>query len=213
MSPPDEPAATGQAPERAGRIWFVDTASLLTMAVDPAIEAEVLAAIGSDTVVIIDIVADELEMRATDPQTAALAATARSRLPAAWQQLATAKYVTLDDIKDVQDSVADGRVLAHDKQHWAESVIIALCVRSRTDTEKVLLSDDYDARRVAHKVDRLTAVSIHRVLYERVQAGLLDAEVAATLSDKIEAADRGREVTADDFLSPTPRTLGRVGQP
>ncbi|MPZ84254.1 MAG: hypothetical protein GEV28_29170 [Actinophytocola sp.] len=132
MSPAEQPSAGATASEHSGRIWFVDTGSLLTMAVDPAIEAEVLAEIGSDTVVIIDIVADELNVRAKNPQTAALAATALSQLPAAWQQLSTARYVTLEDIKDVQDRVADGRVLAHDKQHWAESVIIALCERSRT---------------------------------------------------------------------------------
>ena len=163
--------------------------------------------------VIIDIVADELDTRANSPQTAALAATAVSRLPVAWRRLSTAQYVTLENIMDVQDRVADGRMLAHDKQHWAESVIIALCKLSRTDTHKVLLSEDYDARRVAHSVDRLTAFSIHRILYERVQAGHLDAEAAAALSDKIEDAGRGHKMIGDDFRFRTPRKLGRVGQP
>lgn len=200
-------------PARSGRIWFVDTASLLTMAVDTAIEAEVLAEIGSDTVVIIDIVADELDARATSPQTAALAATAVSRLPIAWRRLSTDRYVTLENVTDVQDRVADGRVLAHDKQHWAESVIIALCELSQNDTHKVLLSEDYDARRVAHSVDRLTAVSIHRILYERVHAGQLDANDAAALSDRIKDAGRGHEMTGDDFRFHSPRKLGRVGKP
>lgn len=199
--------------EGSRRVWFVDTASLLTMAVDPAIEAEILAEIGSDTVVIIDVVADELELRVKDPATAALASIAGSRLPATWRELSTEKFVSVDAIMKIQERVADGRVLAHDRQHWAESVIIALCERSRTDTYTMLLSEDYDARRVAHTVDRLTALSVHRVLYERVQAGFLDADVAAELTEKIKEARRGPDVAADDFRFRTPRKLGRVGQP
>jgi hypothetical protein len=103
-------------------VWFVDTASLLTMAVDPAIEAEILAEIGSDTVVIIDVVADELELRVKDPVTASLASVALSRLPATWRELSTERFVSIDAVMKVQERVADGRVLAHDRQHWAESV-------------------------------------------------------------------------------------------
>jgi hypothetical protein len=98
VSPAERPSAGATASEHSGRIWFVDTASLLTMAVDTAIEAEVLAKIGSGIVVIIDIVADELDARARSPQTAALAATAMARLPVAWRQLSTAQYVTLENM-------------------------------------------------------------------------------------------------------------------
>ena len=51
-------------------IWFLDTSSLLSMAVDEDIEAAALDEIGADSVVIIDIVQDELTRRAGIPETA-----------------------------------------------------------------------------------------------------------------------------------------------
>lgn len=54
-------------------VWFLDTSSLLSMAVDQDIEAAVLDEIGNDSVVIIDIVQDELTRRAGIPETAGLA--------------------------------------------------------------------------------------------------------------------------------------------
>jgi hypothetical protein len=41
-------------------IWFLDTSSLLSMAVDEDIEAAILDEIGNDPVMIIDIVQEEL---------------------------------------------------------------------------------------------------------------------------------------------------------
>jgi hypothetical protein len=203
---------TAQVP----RVWFMDTSSLLTMAVHPDIEAAILAEMIDDRVVVIDIVADELAGCAKQSTTQLLATNALARMPAAWTPLETTKFVQLADVKRIQTDVADGRVLSDDHQHWAESVIIALCERSvknQSSQQKMFLSEDYDARRVANTVAMLTALSIHRALYERVKGGRMTAADAAHLCAIVYQAQRGPEITADDFTKPISKGLKRVGMP
>jgi len=197
------------------RVWFLDTSSLLSMAVDKDIEAEVLDEIGKNHVVIIDIVQDELTRRAGIPETAGLAKVALSSIEPHWSVMDTTRYVTLEDVQLAQEDVADGRILTDDWQHWAESTIIALARRSATTglTSKILLSEDYDARRVACTVPHTRGVSIHSVLHERVQSSRMTAEAAAALGEKLHQAGRGPAVTASDFADPTGRGLGRVAKP
>jgi hypothetical protein len=198
------------------RIWFLDTASLLSMAVDEAIAAAVLDEIGVDPVVIIDIVTDELHYRATVFGTAKLAKTALATKQPRWSDIDTDGYVTLDEVVDAQLDVADGRNLKDDRQHWAESTIIAMGRRSAAagyTSIKVLLSEDYDARRVASTVPNMTGVSIHGLLHQRVHAKKMTAEEAGELAAMLEAAGRGQNVTAEDFSEPSGRRLGRFGKP
>jgi hypothetical protein len=198
------------------RIWFLDTASLLSMAVDEAIAAAVLDEIGDDPVMIIDIVTDELHYRATVADTAELAKTALATKQPGWIDVNTDAYVTLDDVLDAQYDVADGRGLKDDRQHWAESTIIAMGRRSAAagyTSIKVLLSEDYDARRVASTVPNMTGVSVHGLLHQRVLARKMTAEEAAELAAMLEAASRSQNVTAEDFADPCGRRLGGVGQP
>lgn len=108
------------------RLRFLDTSSRLSLAVGPDIEAAMLAEIGSDPAVVIDVVADEIEWRTTKPTTRTLAKTALARTPGDWIQMDTSGVVDIADIKQAQADVADGRVLSDEQQHWAESVIIAL---------------------------------------------------------------------------------------
>jgi len=198
------------------RIWFLDTSSLLSMALDEKIEAIVLDEIGNDHVMIIDIVQDELTRRAAIPATAGLAKTALDRLQSDWTNMDTAPYVKLEDVRQAQEDVADGRILTDDMQHWAESTIIALARYSAAKgytSIKMLLSEDYDARRVACAVPSTRGVSIHRLFYERVQSKRMTSEAAAGLGEILHAADRGPAVTASDFEDPTGRGLGRVAKP
>jgi hypothetical protein len=112
--------------------------------------------------------------------------------------------------------VADGRTLTDDMQHWAESTIIALARRSATagfTSIKMLLSEDYDARRVACTVPFTQGVSIHSLFHLRVQRNDMTAEVAAGLGEILHAAGRGPAVTVSDFADPTGRRLGRVARP
>jgi hypothetical protein len=97
------------AAEGGVRIWFLDTASLLSMAVDPAIAAVVLEEIGDDPVMIIDIVTEELHYRATADDTAELAKTALATRASEWIDVDTAQYVRLEEVLDAQWDVADGR--------------------------------------------------------------------------------------------------------
>ncbi len=185
------------------------------MAVDQQIEAAVLDEIGNDRVVIIDIVQDELTHRAGIPDTAGLAKVALTCIKPHWSVMGTTRYIGLEDMQLAQEDVADGRTLTDDMQHWAESAIIALARRSATAglTSKILLSEDYDARRVACTVPYTRGVSIHSLLHERVQGSRMTAEAAAVLGEKLHEAGRGPAVTASDFADPTGRGLGRVARP
>jgi hypothetical protein len=84
------------------RVWFLDTSSLLSMALDEDIEAAVLDEIGDDRVMIIDIVHDELTRRAAIPGTAGLANTALSRFRPHWTVMDTSRYVDLEQIRLVR---------------------------------------------------------------------------------------------------------------
>lgn len=198
------------------RLWFPDTSSLLTMAVHPDIHAAVLAEMGADPVVVIDVVVDELHLRKRRRSTAELAKSALAALPATWSVLDTSSHAELEDIRQAQSDVADGRALADDEQHWAESVVIALGRRSAataSTTAKLLLSEDFDARRVASTVRLMRGASVHRVLHDHVHAGRMSAEAAAALAAEIRDAGRGPDVTAEEFRAPVQRGLRRVGMP
>jgi hypothetical protein len=116
--------------DSAATVWFLDTSSLLPMALDEEIEAAILDEIGADRVVIIDIVHDELTHRAGIPETAGLAKKALDRIRPHWTVMDTRRYVSLEEVQLAQEDVADGRTLTDDMQHWAESTIIALARRS-----------------------------------------------------------------------------------
>lgn len=198
------------------RIWLLDTASLLSMAVDEAIAGEVLDELGEDLVVIIDVVTSELQYRQTVAATEALAVRALAGWGRKWVDYDTSRAVTLEDVQRAQDDVADGRPLRDDEEHWAEATIIAMGRRSAaTDamSVKVLLSEDFEARRVASNVPQMSAVSLHGLFHERVLAGRMSPGRAAELAALLHGAGRGPEVTAEDFADPTGRGLGRVARP
>lgn len=186
------------------------------MALNEDIEAAVLDEIGDDRVVITDIVHDELTRRAAIPGTAALAKTALDRFRPDWALMDTELFVTIEEIRLAQEDVADGRTLTDDMQHWAESTVIALARRSATagsSSIKMLLSEDYEARRVACTVPFTHGVSIHALFHERVQGNRMTAQAAAELCEILHAAGRGPAVTANDFTDSTGRGLGRVAKP
>lgn len=198
------------------RVWFLDTSSLLSMALHEEIEAAILDEIGDGRIMIIDIVHDELIRRASVSETAALAKNALNRLQSHWTIMDTERYLSLEEVQLAQEDVADGRTLTDDMQHWAESTVIALARRSAAagfTSLKMLLSEDYDARRVACTVLHTRGVSIHTLLHERVQRNRMTADAAAALGAILQAAGRGPAATASDFADPTGRGLGRVARP
>lgn len=165
--------------------------------------------------VIIDVVLDELAYRATLPSTAPLAQAALSGMPAHWKRMDTEGRVPLEDVQRAQEDVADGRTLIDDAQHWAESTIIALGrnVSATSTTIKLLLSEDFEARRVASTVPNMRGLSVYTILHQRVHAQQLTATAAAAFATKLHAAGRGPEATAAEFADPTGRALGRVVRP
>lgn len=198
------------------RVWFIDTSTLLSMAVDPSIEAVVLAAIGTDPVRIVDVVRDELDYRANRPETKLLAQTAIARMPTSWTTMET-YFLDEEDIADAQDDVADGRHLKDAYEHWAEATIITLA-RAAVGRGNVLdilfLTEDFEARRVASAVPGMRPKSVHRLLHERVQASQVTAVTAQAISDLLCRSGRSLTTTTlDDFTNPNSKGLGRAGKP
>ncbi len=198
------------------RVWFIDTSTLLSMAADQAIENVVLTAIGLDHVRIVDVVERELVYRATRPETKRLAQTAIAQMPSTWRTMDT-YFLDEGEIAEAQDDVADGRLLKDDYEHWAEATIITLA-RKAVSRGNVLdiqfMTEDFEARRVACTVPGVQAQSIHRLLYERVQARLMPAHDAQTISGLLYDSGRSRtSTTVEDFTRPNRKGLGRAGQP
>ena len=201
-------------------LWFLDTASLLSMAIDSRIDTTVVDEIAatSGRMVLIDVVGDELAYRARRPHTPALARQAISSLGPDPKWLNT-EWIDIDAVEQVQYDVADGHVLKDDYEHWAESVIIALCRDSQARDQARgsaldvrFLTEDFNARRVANREPSMTPLSRHRLFHNRVQRGAMNAADAQQMSKMIEAAGRGPDTTADEFLG-KPRRLGRAGWP
>jgi hypothetical protein len=182
--------------------WFLDTASLISMAIDPQIESTVYDEIAATRgkVVLVDVVKGELEYRASQPETAELASRVLESLGRDWNWLATA-WIDTDAVKAVQGDVADGRALKDEYEHWAESVIILLCQQAQARGSALtvyFLTEDFDARRVAKEEPSMTPLTLHRLLYNRV---LRDATTA----------DRGREAPRGDLPRVDPHLDSSAG--
>lgn len=196
------------------RVWFIDTSSLMTIAVSCDLKAQIQAAIGTDAIVLLDVVVDELAHRATFD---GLAATAHGDLAWLGPPADTNGYVRTDQVEEIQQLIADGKTLKDPFEHWAESVTIAMLEAAAargSAVECIFLTEDYSARVQANKVDRCTPKSVHRVLYERVQDGDLTAAEAESLAETMRSQCRGQDYTAEEFADPNRyRALRRVGEP
>lgn len=201
-------------------LWFLDTASLLSMAVDPLVETAVENEIAftNGKMVLIDVVRDELIYRAGQQQTAVLARKALAHIGSDTKWLTT-EWIGLDAIQQVQHDVADGHPLKDDYEHWAESVVVALCRASQARDQARgcaldirFLTEDFNARRVANREPSITPLSLHRLFHNRVCRGAMSASEAQQMSKLIQAAGRGPDTNADDFLG-KPKLLGRPGWP
>jgi len=107
-------------------------------------------------------------------------------------------------------------VLRDEYEHWAESVTIAMAEAAAARAsvvEMVFLTEDRTARVHAALRPNCTPKSVHRVLYDEVQAKKLAASDAETLAALLHQAGRGPVCTAAEFLEPSTRGIGRVGSP
>lgn len=199
----------------------MDTSALITIAASSELRDAVRHAIGDDPVVLMDAVVHELKMLAGDGGLGMLAAAAGADLgwlgpPVEWR-----RYVQEDAVREAQARIADGRALKHDREHWAESVIVAMCEAAALRADEaatpvrpvLLVSEDHAARIEASKVPGATARSLHRLFWEMVGDRLMTADDAARLAELIRDAGRGNEYTREDFADRTGKRLGRVGRP
>lgn len=200
---------TPPAPERPP-VWFIDTSVLLSLAVDDGLRQAVQAEIGTQPRVLLDVVFDELERLASEgaPDIKSLAAAALGQLGWLGTPVDTSDKVAAERVLDIQDVLRSGRPLKHAFEHWAESVIMCLGEQLQQTTAH-FLSEDYNAR-VESCHHGCVPLSVHKLLARMVRARRLTPERAVEFADALMAADRGKDYTAEDFVS---GRLGRVGRP
>ena len=89
-----------------------------------------------------------------------------------------------------------------------EAAIVALASRAQHLRPR-LLSDDYDARILAHN-HQVEPLSVHKLLTSMIAAGHVTPQTAARYADALRQAGRAGDYTADELQT---GRLGRVGQP
>ncbi|GHF42780.1 hypothetical protein GCM10018790_20790 [Kitasatospora xanthocidica] len=198
------------APARP-ELWFLDTSSLMTLAVDEALREAVKGELSWHKRVLLDVVVEELERLAGAgrPDEKALAAAALGQLDWLGAPVPT-DNLGIDPLRvvAVQDILRSGRPLKHPGEHWAESVIMTMA-EGLTLAAPHLLSEDYNAR-IESVRHNCAPYSVHKLLARMVQGGRLAADDAESFADAVMAAGRGNDYTAAEFLS---GNLGRVGKP
>lgn len=208
------------------RVWFLDTSSLLSMAVHPGIEGAILEAIGPDLVVIVDVVVTEVAYRRTQPETASWATTASRWLAAlserpSWRVMPVLDMTTEEEINAAQIDIAERPVEVGSDLHRGEAAVVALVRQAhRRAAERgaellriVYLAEDFRARQVAACVPGVTAKSVTRVIRDLVRFSGLSPESAERTHAPLAECRRAPSVTAEEFGSTSLRPLGRAGQP
>lgn len=197
------------------RTWFFDTCTLITMQASTGLDQLIQAQMAGEDCILLQEVVDELSHIASINHDAArLASVALDNLDWLGAPEPASKYAELKDIVFWQNEVADGRFLKHAKEHWAEACIIAVVeVLPLSKGAVAFLSEEYSARIHAAKHSWCTPMSVHRYMYELVCDATITPQTAVGISDELHAAGRGIECVLDDYTAPTPRGLGRPGQP
>ncbi|MEU3432089.1 hypothetical protein [Streptomyces sp. NPDC006863] len=192
------------------QLWFVDTSSVLSLATDDGLRAAIQREVGTQRHVVLDVVFDELERLASQgrPAEKTLAAAALGQLGWLGEPVDTSTFVDPERVAEIQDVLRSGRVLKHPGEHWAESVIMAMAERL-AEVDPYLLCEDYNAR-IESIHHNLTPLSVHKLLSQMVRKNCLSVADAVSFASAVQAAERGSDYTAADFIS---GRLGRVGRP
>lgn len=180
VPPPTPPVA---APIKS-EVWLFDTSTLLSLAAVPTLQAAIESELSSQPCVLFVVVVDELDYLAlrTD-QTGLLARRARGQLGWLGTMASTASISDLDRALAIQDVIAGTRALAHEWEHWAESVMIDIA-RRMTQGTPILLSEDHSARveanqRTPEGEGPIASCSLHKLMARMVLVGRLSADDAA----------------------------------
>lgn len=197
------------------RAWFFDTSTLITMQASQALGELIKGQLEGEDLVLLEAVVEELELIASQSRAVSpLAQAALNDLVWLGPAQPVDDYADLEDIVHWQEQVSEGRVLKHPREHWAEACIIAAIEVLPEDRGAVaFLSEEHSARIHAASHNWCMSMSAHRYLYELVQQHTITGEEAMEISTELEAADRGISCILEDYTSPTPRGLGRCGQP
>lgn len=200
---------TAPAPAKPA-LWFVDTSSLLSLAVDDDLRQAVQNELVPQRRVLLDIVVDELDRLASQgpPGIKDLAVAALGQLDWLGEPVDTGDLVAAERVVEIQDIMRSGRSLRHPAEHWAESVIMAMGERLQ-QVVPYMLCEDYNAR-VESLHHNLTPFSTHKLLARMVQDDRLSADTAVDFANALQAAERGKDYSAAEFIS---GRLGRVGRP
>lgn len=175
---------------------------------DEALRETVVRHVGAQPHVVLDVVVDELEgLARRGSPIRALATATLGQLGWLGEPVETNALVDPGRAVQIQDILRGGRSLRHPREHWAESVAMAMAERL-TQVDAHLLSEDYDAR-IESVRHGLTPFSIHKVLSHMVRNGHIPAEEAVSFADALKAANRGIGYTAEEFRSGRLRRVGR----
>ncbi|WP_327074088.1 hypothetical protein OG196_26030 [Kitasatospora purpeofusca] len=190
-------------------LWFIDTSSLVTLAADDALRAAIERELGHQRRVLLDVVVDELEfLAAGNGDARGLAAAALEQLAWLGEPVDTADLTDSQQVLAIQEVVRGGRPLKHEREHWAESMIMNMSERL-TLVRPQILTEDHGVR-VESLNHGLTPFSVHKLLSTMVRSGRLDAGDAVAYADSLKASGRGQSYTAQDFMT---GRLRRVGHP
>jgi hypothetical protein len=193
----------------AQQVWFLDTSALVTLAVHPPLQRAVEALLLAQRRVLVKAVVVELEgLASTKPPVAHWAATALGQLGWIGEPVGLDDPVGTDLAVTIQETLAAGRPLQHNAEHYGEAAIIALASRARK-LMPLMLSDDYDARVAAH-THGVRSLSVHRLLHIMIMKEKVTEAQAAAFADALFSAGRSQDYTAAELAS---GRLGRVGQP
>ncbi len=190
-------------------VWFLDTSSLVSMAVDPGLQSTVQEELMPQKCVLLDVVQDELETLARGRGVAKrLSEMALTQLAWLGSQVPTESLVQQLEVSQIQESVRGARPLRHVREHWAEAVAIDIGSRL-TSSRAFLLSEDYNAR-VEAKKREVEPLSLHKLLSQMVIRHQLEALDAERYAKALHQVERGPECSAHEFAA---GALGRVGRP
>lgn len=190
-------------------IWFVDTSSLISLAVDEELRSVVKSEVAGERCVLLDVVIDELEILAQPGGAIThFAKAALQQLDWLGEPVPVEGKVDVQGALQIQDVIRGARALKHNWEHWAESVTIDIASRL-TLLRPYFLAEDYNAR-VEAKLRGMQPYSVHKLLGRMVNEGKLSAADAARFAALLQTAGRGAEYTEEDFQK---GTLGRVGKP
>ena len=189
------------------RIWFVDTSSLVTMAVHSALATAVTDYIEQENVVLLKAVWGELRGLKGDapPPTSTWAGMALTQ--SGW--LGPAVNLPEKGVEvalDIQEELAAAGGLDRNDEHWGESAIIAMGTMLRS-ADGFILTEDYEAR-IAAKRHGMGSMSLTRLLHHMT---LDEVRTPAEVSGYTHALVAAKRWTRRPALSEADFTAGRLG--